>query len=228
MRKVHIVIFMIIIILSGCTTNQIKKEKELKYPEWPGLDEKIEVYEYLLEFDKEQQNELINFNQMKIDSEDIKWHIRIMSYKGQIDKIIENYPVEVYRNKCNETYLLLVKDMDKLNSVYLDLAKRIKPFGASIGLNPLLEFSKEHYSPFSKGFLTIMYCDDLSKEEIEKQERELGIFKYKMSCHDNPTSYPYGIPDEINFVDLWVRLEDSQLIECVVLWPPTIPAGKYK
>ncbi|MCK4665687.1 hypothetical protein KAU33_03005 [Candidatus Dependentiae bacterium] len=98
---------------TGCTNNKqhVKEQKkELKYPEWSGLDETIEKWESFI--NKKNDNSIIkitNFYRLGIEPNDIKWHLKFRfilfnedegfknSYFKEINEIIGSNDCEIYK-----------------------------------------------------------------------------------------------------------------------------------
>ncbi|MCK4665541.1 hypothetical protein KAU33_02255 [Candidatus Dependentiae bacterium] len=77
-------------IINGCSSSKHLFKKELKYPDWPGLDEQINEYEEIISQDTEIN--YTNFTRMEIKPEYINWHIsfvfgvsRFWLFNGEIN-----------------------------------------------------------------------------------------------------------------------------------------------
>ncbi|MCK4665425.1 hypothetical protein KAU33_01665 [Candidatus Dependentiae bacterium] len=105
---VSVLIFSLFI--NGCTSSNhfFKQKKELKYPEWPGLDEYIEHCERYIDDHNKQfpDDQITNFHRIGVKPEYIKWHLELYFfnvshfddlYISKIMKIINTGDCEIYK-----------------------------------------------------------------------------------------------------------------------------------
>ena len=223
---------------NGCTNNNqhVKEEKELKYPEWPGLDNRIEdLNNIFLQVKKEfPECKITQLSQLEIKETDIKWHLLIKFKYGVKESQKEDFikklrdlagkelPIDfkfsIYKNIENYLYIKL-NDVKYVSKIYYYLTNtNIKGIPLKDRkINPLLEFSTEHYSPLHLDEIFIQFLSTMTKEEIHNytQIHSLKIIK-KLDFNDkNRNVWLFSLPENIDIILYYNKLFESEKVRSV-------------
>ena len=233
MKKLLLLTLLVLMaVVSSCTIFQVKKEKELKYPEWAGLDEKIREYEEIIETRTEEN--FTSFYRLGVKPEYIKWHFCIFINKKDSVKV-KDYLKEnnfiIYKetkNPLNYEELILYIRINNPNSIKenYNLLKGtiINKLGINtVSLNPLIEYSTQHYRPINIKIIGLVereYSEDSFNKYAEKYDitiRDIGLGMVW-----------YNVPENVDFVKLYVDLFDEPEVEYVFLdqYAPIIVTGE--
>lgn len=226
--------------MNGCTSSKhlFKQKEELKYPEWPGLDEKIEQMNTIYISAKRQHPEQkdIQLSQLNIKEDDIKWHLLIKfkdgvkaEKKNELIKILKNesgaklpkdFKFVVYKDIENYLYIKLenIDDLRKL-FVFLDnIHSDIIPMH-SIEINPLLKVSIYHYYPLSIGAIFIEFKKTTIKEEFEKFAKTHSLIIAE-KFNNNKNEYFFKLPENVDIVSIYNKLIESKIVRYVYFSMP--------
>ncbi|MCK4666193.1 hypothetical protein KAU33_05565 [Candidatus Dependentiae bacterium] len=207
---------------NGCSNtkstniSQVKNEKKLKYPEWPGLDEKIEKYNKLVEGSPPELNATSLFK-MGVEKEDIKWHFVIYLdldlSENEIQNVIEEINKKggkIYKNIQNRSLYITILSMERFKDYYNYLNslkktdKRIRYFY----MNDLIEYSCYHYSPIDNT-THIIFNEILSDEEKK-------VFAKKYNLKFKEGNYFKFNPGR-DFIKAYVKMFEDPLVKRVAL-----------
>ncbi|MCK4665381.1 hypothetical protein KAU33_01445, partial [Candidatus Dependentiae bacterium] len=203
---------------NGCSNSKhlFKKKKELKYPDWPGLDEKIEKYNKLVEGSPPELNATSLFK-MGVEEEDIRWHFVItLRYKmsqNEIKNIIEKINKKdgkIYKNVQNRSLYITILSMDRFKEYYnyLNSLKKTDKRIRSIYMNDLIEYSCYHYSPIDNT-IHIIFNKILSDEEKK-------VFAKKYNLKFKERNYFKFIPGR-DFIKAYIKIFEDPLVKRVAL-----------
>ncbi|MCK4667717.1 S8 family serine peptidase, partial [Candidatus Dependentiae bacterium] len=220
--------------------NDKDKEKEnkdnhyLKYPDWPGLDEKIKHWEEFINKKNEKYKvKLTSFYRLGVKPEYIKWHIEFYRISEQkIKMLLEKYPFEIC--KKNKTFLRIkIKDEKKLSYYYNKLEEEKYLKGVSWGLNPLLEFSEQYYRPFTGKTIFLIFFDFVTQVEIDEFEKKYNL-KYDLDPNENITTnkrgglYTYELYEINDIVELYFLLTEDYRVELIWFGSITTSGNCYE
>ncbi len=221
---------------NGCSNNkqQVKEQKELKYPDWPGLDYKINRNEDIINKHNEKYKEkLTSFYRQNISPEDIKWHIYISNItKQQLEYLLIKYSWKIYKaSEKYQIYRMIVPDIEKL-SYYCKELKENKDFkNIHYSLNQLLEFSEEHYHPITGKAMIVVFNENSKIDAIKKIEEKYNLTRKStfndLKIMDN-YQYIYILSNNVNIVKQYVSLLDETIVELIWFESLTTSGNYYE
>ena len=207
-------------IINGCSNKktteitQVKKEKELRYPEWPGLDEKIEYYNNIIDSSPAEEN-VTSIYRMGVKDEDIKWHFVILfknklskNKLNEVMKRICDKNAEIYKNVNDRTLYIKILNMENFKEYYdyfLNWRKNDSTIHA-VYINRLIEYSWEHYAPIDN-LIYIRFNKILSEEEKINFASKYNI-QYK---YDDYFEYVQNK----DFIKVYVKIFDEPIVEII-------------